>query len=238
MLESLNNPMLLSILIPTLECRSASFAALRDELVRQIACSCRQSQVEILSECDNGGVPTGTKRNTLLNRAAGDFVVFVDDDDEVSSEYVESICRAIESHSDIDCIGITGTITFLGSHPRTFVHSLRYRDYSSKGGIYTRPPYHLNPIRRSIAVSFKFRDVYYSEDIDWALRIREQLKKEVFLDPVLYYYHARRYWPYQWLLDRTETVRHRMGLRLTNRFQIYSLLRKVDRIGGQRSSQP
>jgi hypothetical protein len=228
--------MLLSILIPTLECRNTAFAALHEELKQQISNGAWQSQVEILSDCDDGRQPTGTKRNALLSRAAGEFVVFVDDDDEVSADYVALICQAIETGPAIDCIGIKGTITFQGSHPRTFVHSLRYQDYSSQGGTYMRPPYHLNPIRRSIATSHRFLDVYYSEDIEWALRIREQLKTEVFLEPVLYYYRSRRYWPYQWLLDHTETVRHRLGLRLTNRFQVYSLLRRVIGVGNEGTS--
>jgi glycosyltransferase involved in cell wall biosynthesis len=228
--------MILSILIPTLESRKTAFAALHEKLEQQVASCGRESQVEILSDCDDGRQPTGTKRNSLLSHAAGEFVVFVDDDDEVSADYVALICRAIESDSAIDCIGIKGTITFQGSHPRTFVHSLRYQDYSSEGGTYKRPPYHLNPIRRSIAASHRFLDVYYSEDIEWALRIREQLKTEVFLEPVLYHYRSRRYWPYQWLLDHTEAVRHRLGLRLTNRFQIYSLLRRVAGSGNEETS--
>jgi len=219
-----------------LESRQAAFAELHEQLKQQIAGCGRESQVEILSDRDDGTQPTGTKRNALLSRAAGEFVVFVDDDDEVSADYVSLICQAVESGSDIDCIGIKGTITFQGSHPRTFVHSLRYQDYSSESGIYTRPPYHLNPIRRSIAASYHFLDVYYSEDIEWALRIREQLKTEVFIETVLYYYRSRRYWPYQWLLDHTETIRHRFGLRLTNRFQIYSLLRRAAGAENQRNS--
>src|SRR6185437_12422354 len=140
--------MLLSILIPVLETRKTQFESLLGELMRQIAAAQLGSQIEILSVCDNGETPTGTKRNALLERASGDFVAFVDDDDEVSPDYVALICRAIQSRPDIDCVGITGSITFRGRHPRTFIHSIRYRDYSSRGGVYTRPPYHLNPIRR------------------------------------------------------------------------------------------
>ena len=40
-----------------------------------------------------------------------------------------------------------------------------------EGGVYFGPPYHLNPIRREIAYRYKFEDINYSEDIDWAMRI-------------------------------------------------------------------
>jgi hypothetical protein len=224
-LLTLGNSMLLSILIPTLESRGRQFAALHEALASQIALGRLETEVEVLSLCDRGERPTGGKRNALLDRAAGDFVVFVDDDDTVSDDYVVRVCDAIRRRSDVDCVGITGMITFRGGHPRKFIHSLRYSDYSSAGGVYTRPPYHLNPMRRAIAAAYRFREVYYSEDIDWALRIREdrRLRSEEFVDAVLYHYRSRRLWAYQWLLDRTEGIRHRLGLRLVNRFRLHSV---------------
>jgi glycosyltransferase involved in cell wall biosynthesis len=214
---------ILSLLIPTLESRRAQFEALRHVLTQQIAAAHLESDVEILSLCDNGSQPTGAKRNALLERAAGEFVAFVDDDDEVSGEYVASICDAIRQYPDVDCIGIKGVITFRGGHPKEFIHSIRYGDYSSAGGVYTRPPYHLNPIRRSIAAGCHFKEVYYSEDIEWALRILHdrRLQSETFIDKPLYHYHSRRPWFYQWLLDTTEPVRHFLGLRMTNRFRFH-----------------
>jgi glycosyltransferase involved in cell wall biosynthesis len=212
---------LLSLLIPTLASRRPQFTALHDALMRQIAAGRLESEVEVLSLCDDGSRPTGAKRNALLDRAAGEFVAFVDDDDLVDAGYVASICDAIRRRPGIDCVGIKGIITFRGRHPRVFIHSIRYSDYSSAAGVYTRPPYHLNPIRRSIAAAYRFREVYYSEDIDWALRIAQdrRLQSEEFIDAILYHYQSRRFWFYQWLLDRTEPIRHLLGLRMTSRFR-------------------
>ena len=212
--------MLLSILVPTLSCRGELFRRLATDLQRQIEQRGIAGEVEVLSLVDDGEQPTGTKRNELLQQARGAFVVFVDDDDEVSPNYVSLICDAIVRRPDADCIGIRGEITFRGRHRREFVHSIRYHDYSSSGGVYTRPPYHLNPMRREIAAAYRFRDVYYSEDIDWAFQIRaaRRLRNEEFVNEILYYYRSRRWWPYQWALDRSEGVRHRLGLRMTNRF--------------------
>jgi glycosyltransferase involved in cell wall biosynthesis len=216
----MNSP-ILSLLIPTLEARRAQFSALHSALARQIAAGGLESDVEVLVLCDNGAQPTGAKRNALLEVAIGEFVAFVDDDDEVSDDYVTRTCEAIRRRPEIDCVGMKGIITFRGRHPRVFVHSIRYSDYSSAGGVYTRPPYHLNPIRRSIAKAYHFREVYYSEDIDFALRILAdgRLRSEEFIDAILYYYRSRRMWSYQWLLDSTEPVRHLLGLRMTNRFR-------------------
>lgn len=210
---------LLSILIPTLPVRRDSFARLTRKLRGQVEASCWDGRVEILDFLDDREHTIGAKRNWLLERARGEFVAFVDDDDDVSDRYVDLICRAVRDNPDIDCVGIKGTISFRGRVERTFIHSIRCRDYRHRGGTYERPPYHLNPIRREIARRYPFADVSYSEDVDWAMRICRDaaLRRESFVDEVIYYYHSRRHWGYQWMLDRTEVVRHALGLRAVNR---------------------
>jgi len=221
--------MLLSLLIPTITSRSQLFAQLHESLHRQICASRWASEVEILFELDGGEASIGYKRNVLVSRASGQFIAFIDDDDEVSADYVELICSAIERRPEIDCIGIRGVITFRGSHPHEFIHSLRYTDFFSRNHTLYRPPYHLNPIRREIAARYRFLDVSYSEDFEWAQQMRRDsaLRNEEFIDSVLYYYRSRRAWSYQWLLDTTEGFRHRFGIRLTNRFVVQNAVRSI-----------
>jgi hypothetical protein len=221
--------LLLSVLIPTLERRRALFHRVHSQLEGESASGCLEQAVEILHLRDNGEHSTGWKRNRLIEQARGRFVSFVDDDDCVSDDYLSRICEAIRTHPDIDCVGIRGEIRFRGSHPREFVHSIRHSDYMTRGSVYLRPPYHLNPIRRSIAARYRFADVCYSEDIDWARAMASDgvLQKECFIDSVLYYYDSRRSWKYQWLLDHTETIRHRLGLRLDNRLRIQRAFKKL-----------
>jgi hypothetical protein len=211
--------MQLSLLIPTLESRSDQLSRLVEGLELQVRNAGRSSQVEILSYPDAGEHSIGNKRNTLLGRAQGEFVAFIDDDDEVSERYIELICDALGRRPEVDCVGIRGVITFRGSHPCEFVHSVQYSDMFSRNHTYYRPPAHLNPIRRAIAVRYAFPDVSYSEDFYWALRMRDDraLQREEFIDAVLYYYHSRRWWGYQWLLDGTEPLRHKLGIRMVNR---------------------
>jgi len=214
--------MQLSLLIPTLECRRDQLSRLVEGLENQVRHAGRDSDVEILSYPDTGEHSIGHKRNILLGRARGDFVAFIDDDDEVSERYIELICGALEQRPEVDCLGVRGIITFRGSHPCEFVNSLRYSDVFSRHHTYYRPPDHLNPIRRAIAVRYRFPDVSYSEDFYWALQMRDAgaLQREEFIEPVLYYYHSRRRWGYQWLLDGTEPIRHKLGIRIVNRLRI------------------
>jgi glycosyltransferase involved in cell wall biosynthesis len=211
--------MTLSILIPTLESRREQFRDLSERLTSQIRDAHLEDKVEVLYERDDREASIGAKRNALVTRACGLFVAFVDDDDDVSDDYVATICEVVNRRPDIDCIGIKGIITFRGGHPHEFSHSLKYRDYFSRGHKYFRPPYHLNPIRRAIAIRFPFRPVSYSEDVEWALRLNkaEALQREEFIDKPLYFYKSRRWWVYQLLLDWSEPVRHALGLKLVNR---------------------
>jgi glycosyltransferase involved in cell wall biosynthesis len=218
--------------MPTIDGRKEQFSRLYEKLGKQIAENSLSSEVEILYFLDNKEHSLGFKRNKLIEMAKGRFVAFVDDDDDVSEDYVSLICRAIEENPDIDCIGIKGIITFAGKNPRVFIHSLKYRKYFSKGGIYFRPPYHLNPIKREIACKYQFEDISYSEDIDWALRIcRDRaLQKEYFINKAIYFYYSRRSWNYQVLLDLSEPFRHALGLQLANRIRLKYWLKSI--LGG------
>jgi len=214
--------MIFSVLIPTLESRRAQFRHLCEHLTSQVRAAHLENSVEILHERDDRQASIGAKRNALVNRACGRFVAFVDDDDDVSDDYIATICEVIGRRPDIDCIGIKGIITFRGGHPHEFTHSLCYRDYFSRKHNYFRPPYHLNPILRAIAARFPFRAVSYSEDVDWALRLQRAgvLQCEEFIDLPLYFYKSRRWWTYQLLLDWSEPLRHRLGLKMVNRLRL------------------
>jgi glycosyltransferase involved in cell wall biosynthesis len=215
------------------EGRRELFDGIRRELYSQARRAGLDGRVEVLSFRDDGTLPVGLKRNALVERARGEFVAAVDDDDLVSPDYVSTVCRAITDHPDIDCVGIKGVITFRGAHPREFIHSLRYDHYFSRHGTYYRPPYHLNPIRREIAARYRFDEVRRGEDVDWAVRLCRDgaLRKEHFVESPLYYYRSRRWWAYQSLLDRTESVRHPLGLQWHNRLRLRRWCRAVLRRG-------
>ncbi|MGJ5818491.1 glycosyltransferase family 2 protein [Paludibaculum fermentans] len=222
--------MLLSILIPTLESRAGLYQRLTSELQRQVEAAGLQSEVEILGHCDDGTIPIGAKRNTLLQRSQGRYVVFTDDDDQVSANYVSLIAQALRANPDVDCLGIRVLIYFRGAHPSEATHSIQYTDLSSQSGRYFRPPYILNPIRRDIAIRYPFAEVRYSEDFDWAMRMVKDraLQREVMLEPVLYHYYSRRRWLYQYLLDRTEPLRHALGLRMDKRLTFWRRIKGTD----------
>jgi glycosyltransferase involved in cell wall biosynthesis len=211
-----------SILIATLVERQTQFQRLCGKLSRQVGDNRLEKQIEVLHLVDRGEQSIGAKRNALIERARGDFVAFVDDDDDVADDYVARIHQALCTHPAVDCVGITGVVRFRGAHPHRFVHSRQYDHYYSRGGIYYRPPYILNPVRREIAQQFPFENANSGEDIDWAMRMARArvLRREFMVDAEIYSYFSRRPWLAQWLIDATEAVRHPLGLQSANRFRL------------------
>jgi hypothetical protein len=193
----------LSILIVTLESRKEQFLSLEQELNRQIEENNLQDEVEILSFSDNFDYPVGMKRNELLSTAEGLFSAFIDDDDEVSNDYVISIVNAIKNNPSIDCVGIKGKLISKDLGDKEFIHSIKYDKYSEDENYYYRPPNHLNPIRTEIAKQFKFPVVNRSEDYSWSLQlvVSKLLVTEVFLDKVLYYYY------FEWSKTEAQRIR-------------------------------
>jgi glycosyltransferase involved in cell wall biosynthesis len=214
-----------------MESRQRCFKRLHDNLDRQIRATSNTETVEVLSLLDEGSMTIGSKRNQLMDKACGKFIVFIDDDDGISRDYISDIIQAIKEHPNADCICFNGEITFRGKHRHLLKHSNAYKDWYESHGEYLRPPCHIMPIRREIALQYRFAEVDYAEDIDWTMRMSKDnvIKEEVSLDSVLYFYDSRRHYAWQWVLDKTQGIRHALGLRILNmqviRQRLISLLR-------------
>jgi glycosyltransferase involved in cell wall biosynthesis len=168
-------------MIPSLRKREILLRELLDSIYSQ-----QTTGVEVLVDIDDGQDSVGKKRNRLLSKASGEYVSFVDDDDRLSSRYVERILNAISTAPDV--IGITGIITTDGMNPKKFIHSLAYKQWSEDSQAYYRNPNHLNPVKRTLALQVGFLDINCGEDADYSKRLLPLLKTEVFIPENLYYY--------------------------------------------------
>lgn len=186
--------MILSILIPTLKQREPDFYGLTRMIAEQRAMIPNGiHNIEILSESDNGELSIGRKRNILLDRAKGDYVAFIDDDDIIAHDYLQILMHGMWSKPD--CFSLQGIITWDGLNPEIFEHSIKYKEYKTTENRikYERFPNHLNCIRADIAKQFKFPEINHGEDTDWATQVFKSglLQNEYYIEQVLYYYQFK-----------------------------------------------
>ncbi len=87
-----------------------------------------------------------------------------------------------------------GEITVDGKDKKTFIHSIKYDHYFEVDNVYYRPPNHLNPIKRSIALQEPFPEKYKGEDTDWAMSLvkRRLIKTETNIDVPYYFYNFKK----------------------------------------------
>ncbi len=184
---------LLSILMATMPSRRAIKQRITAQLARQFLDLHAPAEVQMIDDEAPGQV--GAKRQRLLERATGDYVAFVDDDDLLAPDYLARILAALESRPDV--VGIVVKIT-LRDEPLPRIpfteHSLRHRDVPDKAGNGPhRVPNHLNPMRRDLALQAGYRDMSWGEDTDFALRVLPLLQTEVFTGPEWLYHYD--WWP-------------------------------------------
>lgn len=173
------------ILICTLPERADKLKRLTTALDKQIA----KYNGQVSYRCHDAGrsLSTGRKRNMLIEGSQSDYFSFVDDDDLVSSHYVDSIMNAIESVPDV--VTFCGYMTTNGANRREFTIKLGSK-YEEKNGHYYRFPNHLCAFKRDKVQHVKFPDQYVQEDWLWAKAINDQrlLKTEVHIKSDLYHY--------------------------------------------------
>jgi glycosyltransferase involved in cell wall biosynthesis len=184
-------PILLSLLIPTLYKRKDFLDRLLASLNDQINRHPNKNEIEIVICKDNKELSIGEKRNILLTRALGEYVAYIDDDDQVSENYVEATVSALKNNPGVDCCSLSGIYTINGKNPRYFYHDLKYDKWFEKNNEFFRCPNHLNAVKRSIALEVGFPGVNIYEDRDYSTRLKEKLHTQAEIKEVLYFYDSR-----------------------------------------------
>ncbi len=173
----------LSILIATMPSRLDKLDSLMAELNKQ--CNPYPEQIEILID-PVISYNIGTKRNKLLEKAKGDYIVFIDDDDHIFPNYTWSIIQACSIGND--CIGISGIITINGKNQRQWHISKEYGKWHQSGSIYYRTPNHISPVKRELALQAGFPEIAFAEDAEYSRRLLPLLKTETIIKGNLYHY--------------------------------------------------
>lgn len=173
----------LSVLIATMPSRQRELDELLLNLRQQAGNF--SDLVEVILD-DSLAYNIGIKRNKLLERAIGEYIVYIDDDDHIASDYVERILAAAEAGAD--CIGISGWITTNGQKEKKWHISKTYRRWHEAGGVYYRTPNHISPVKRVLALKAGFPGIAHGEDFEYSKRLLPFLRTEVRIPGELYHY--------------------------------------------------
>lgn len=149
--------------------------------------------VEIICLLDNKTIMLGDKRNELVKLSCGKYVVFVDDDDDISDDYIEKLFFATDSNVDI--INFTVSVSLNGGEYKTCLYNMDYEnDYNetnTEGQIvsYRRLPNHIMCVKRELAIDTIYPSIIRGEDAGYSKSLKPKLKSQLILNDTLYFYN-------------------------------------------------
>lgn len=175
--------MLLSILIPSVPERFRQLQRIYNNLLFQS----KGKSIEILVLLENKKRTTGAKRNALIEQARGQYVVFVDDDDEVEPNYISEIYSSIQQNPGADCIVFDVAVYNNNIFNKICKYGKEF-PHSNDGQFYFRKPNHLMCFAKTLALQHKYKNISFGEDTIWANKIALSIQNQVRIDKVLYKY--------------------------------------------------
>ena len=176
----------ISFLIPTIAGREVSLARLLASIHEKMARIAPELRYTIDMRFDNREMSVGMKRESLIQRSEGKYSAFIDDDDDITDEYVQDLRETIRGEYHV--MRLRGRID-----PYTFTHSLENTLNSpmARGEVFLRPPNHLNPMMTDVAKLIHYGDATRGEDLDWTIRMAKTgcLTREYGTDNSRIHYH-------------------------------------------------
>ncbi len=181
---------LLSILIPTIPYRYRYMQRLFDELRKQS--DNYKLPIEVLTMPGppflNGGLSIGKKREALVKGATGKYLCFLDDDDTISPDYVETLLRLCNEGKHVCSFrAIYKLQTYWGVVNMSL--SNRENEQATPERIIQRPPWHMCPVWSEFAKLYEFKDINNAEDFDWMQRVLSHCQTEAHTDRILFQYN-------------------------------------------------
>lgn len=175
---------ILSILIPAIPERIESVK----KLVKAIDFfSIYGYEYEILLLCDNLKMSIGEKRNKLLSMAKGKYIMFCDDDDNITLNFAKLLGACSERNEDVITFKQEATI----DGNKTIVDfdlSHTENEIFVTDGITKRKPFHVCAWKRSLIKKVKFPNINWGEDSKWVDKALKKVKTQYKIDEIIHIY--------------------------------------------------
>lgn len=193
--------MILSILIPTIPSRVDIYTELISDLTDQLidlkTMHPTLGAVEIIGDHGeaflNGGPSIGKKRESLVQRAKGKYLCFLDDDETISPGYLETIVRLCHKDADVVTFRNFTTTDFYWTVVDMSLEN-EVNEEATPEKIVKRRPWHICPIKSEYAKLYSFPDTNYGEDWAWFEKVLKHCETEAHTDAILHAYnHSSQY---------------------------------------------
>lgn len=187
---------LLSILIPTIPDRELRLSYLENELRHQaeeIVRNGNNAGIEIHVKTTptflDGGPTVGAKRNELVQHATGKYLCFLDDDESIAPNYIETLLMLCAQDKDICTFNALYKLeNYWGIVNMRLGHTVNEQTDPHRL-IISRPPWHMCPVRSEFAKLYQFPDKNNAEDWPWMAQVLTHCKTEAYADRVIFQYN-------------------------------------------------
>jgi|688.fasta_scaffold05151_45 glycosyltransferase involved in cell wall biosynthesis len=178
----------LSILICSVDTeeRQNELKKLINELHRQISKNYAEEIIEIIVDTDNMIKSVGQKRNDLIEKARGEFICFIDDDDFISENYLSTILYHLNSGIDILLIAIEHIEN--GVNKPKIIPSLYIDNLNTGEAVFKTNHFHLCPHKKSIARNVLFECVNFAEDMLYSQKMVKHINNYFLISEPIYIY--------------------------------------------------
>lgn len=184
---------ILSILIPSIPERAGNRGLLCRELERRKSNLPDEiGTVEIIVDDSKsflkGGLSIGKKRQGLVEKAAGKYLCFLDDDENISPIYIETLVRLCNENKDVCTFrSIIKLKDYWGLVDMRLVYKVN--DQASPDYTVRRPPWHICPVRSDFAKLYEFQDINNAEDFEWFAKVLSHCTTEAHTQRILFQYN-------------------------------------------------
>jgi len=154
---------------------------------RLVELQLHDQRIKVYYRSENGGIVAAS--NDALSLVSGEFVVLLDNDDELHPDALSDVSETIESHPSVDYIYTDeDKITPDGEHYDEF----RKPKWSPERFLAENYCSHLSVIRTSVInAAGRFREGFDgSQDYDLLLRVVERTSRIIHIPKVLYHWRA------------------------------------------------
>lgn len=174
----------MSICVPSIPSRFEMAKELLAKIESQIG---DRNDVELICLLDNKIRTIGDKRNAVKDLAQGDYFCIIDDDDDISHDFVPLLLGAIEK-VDVDVITFDSLAIISGKKGRVNMSIYNANQQWTPGEITERQPFHMCAWKREKFQAIKFDPIMYGEDAVFSDEATKIADNEHHIDEVLHYY--------------------------------------------------